>query len=334
MDKQDSKTRGRAGGIARSKNLSKEERAEIARRAANSRWASDDLPSALEGCEGILELGDAKVDCFVLKDERRVLSGRGMQIATGMDSADSGSRVGRILETKWINTIIPEEITNGLKTPIKFKVGGAVWSGYDAELLPRFCRFVVEADQNGLLTSPRQKQMARQCLVLLAAFADIGIKALIDEATGYQTIRAKNALAKILEDFIEREYRTWTKTFPFEFYEQMFRLRGWSFDPKTMQGPRAVAQYTDDLVYKRLAPGVLTELKNRNPVVDGRRKQKHHQWLTGEIGHPKLQAHIEVITSLMMISDEWDQFMTRVEKVRPRLEPTEIGFEVEIRRRR
>jgi hypothetical protein len=44
--------------------------------------------------------------------------------------------------------------------------------------------------------------------------AHTGIIALVDEVTGYQCDRAKDALAKILEAFIERELQPWVQTFP------------------------------------------------------------------------------------------------------------------------
>jgi P63C domain len=71
----------------------------------------------------------------------------------------------------------------------------------------------------------------------------------VDEATGYQYDPARDALAKILEEFIAKELRPWTRTFPFEFYEGIFRLKGWKFDPATMQGRAGLAQMTDDIVY-------------------------------------------------------------------------------------
>jgi hypothetical protein len=49
----------------------------------------------------------------------------------------------------------------------------------------------------------------------------------------------------------------------------------------TLQRPRYFGLLTNDIVYDRLAPGVLDELKKVNPKDDaGRRKRKHFQWLT------------------------------------------------------
>src|SRR5690606_8227223 len=78
-------------------------------------------------------------------------------------------------------------------------------------------------------------------------------------------------------------------------------------------------RYTDDLVYKRLAPGVRDELRRLNPVTaSGQRKSKHHQWLTGDVGHPKLSQHLSAVIALMRASDNWDIFMKLVDRALPR----------------
>ena len=57
--------------------------------------------------------------------------------------------------------------------------------------------------------------------------------------------------------------------------------------------PGIVGTYTNDLVYERLAPGILEELEARNPKDDkGHRKGKHHQLLTEDVGHPALAQHL------------------------------------------
>ena len=52
--------------------------------------------------------------------------------------------------------------------------------------------------------------------------------------------------------------------------------------PEMSQGvvsaPLGVALLTNDLIYDRLAPGVLDELRRRNPVTErGHRSHHHHQ---------------------------------------------------------
>lgn len=56
----------------------------------------------------------------------------------------------------------------------------------------------------------------------MRGFARVGIIALVGEATGYQ-----RDLARILEAFITKELQPYVRTFPTDFYQEMFRLRGY-----------------------------------------------------------------------------------------------------------
>ena len=83
--------------------------------------------------------------------------------------------------------------------------------------------------------------------------------------------------------------------------------------------PQVVAKYTNDLVYERLAPGILKELENRNPKGErGIRSAKHHQWLTEDVGHPALAQHLHAIIGLMRASNTWDQFKTLIGRAFPK----------------
>jgi hypothetical protein len=107
------------------------------------------------------------------------------------------------------------------------------------------------------------------------------IIALVDEATGFQRDRAKDALARILEAFIAKELQPWIRTFPTEFYQEIFRLRGLEYPTDSVQRPQYFGILTNDVVYKRLAPGVLEELKKVTPKNEaGRPMGKYFQMLT------------------------------------------------------
>lgn len=93
----------------------------------------------------------------------------------------------------------------------------------------------------------------------------------------------------------------------------MFRLRGLPYDG-SVKRPGYVGHLTNDIVYARLAPGVLRELRDRNPAIDGRRKHRHFQWLTQDIGHPKLQEHLVKVTTLMQVSDDWNGFKSLLDR--------------------
>ena len=132
---------------------------------------------------------------------------------------------------------------------------------------------------------------------------------LIDEATGYQEVRDKQALQAILDAYLRKELAAWARRFPDEFYREIFRLRGWDWKGRKFNPPSVVGHYTNDLVYERLAPGILEELQRRNPKNDkGNRKAKHQQFLTDDIGHPALSQHIHALMAFMRVSANWEQF--------------------------
>src|SRR5947208_2748079 len=169
----------------------------------------------------------------------------------------------------------------------------------------------------------QQLAKAHQAEALTLALADTGVAALIDEATGYQDDRAKDALAKIFSTFLAKERQKWALTFPLDFYKEIYRLRGWKFEPWNTKRPSVIAGWTDDFVYDRLAPGLTEELRIKNPVIDtGRRAHKHHQWFNTDKGHPKLKEHIAGVIALLRAADNWEAFKRGIERAYPKFGET------------
>lgn len=149
----------------------------------------------------------------------------------------------------------------------------------------------------------------------------VAIIALVDEATGYQNERARDALVKILEQFIATELRKWVPTFQPEFYKELFRLRNLKYDG-SVKRPQYIGHLTNDLVFSRLAPGVLDELRRLTPRDESGRLKNHlHRRLTGDVGHPKLLQHIASLVALMRACDTWDQFKKMVDRSLPKYHP-------------
>jgi hypothetical protein len=84
--------------------------------------------------------------------------------------------------------------------------------------------------------------------------------------------------------------------------------------------PSVVGKYTNDLIYQRLAPGVLEELQKRNPKDEkGHREGKHHQLLTPDLRIPALQSHLFATTKFMEAAATWDQFYRSMLRAFPKL---------------
>ena len=322
-------TEGRAkGGIERAKRLPPEERSEIARKAAAARW-SENLTEAVCGSpDHPLKIGEVEIECYVLQDGMRVLTQAGFLEALGrhrkanVRREGGEERVPPILQGKALSPFISREIREKSR-PVVFRLpNGGRASGYNAELLPDVCEIYLRARDAGTLPS-NQQHVARQAEILVRGLAHVGIIALVDEATGYQEHRASRALAKILEAYIDKELQKWVQTFPDDFYRELFRLRGLDYPNATVQRPQYFGHLTNDIVYKRIAPGVLAELKAVTPKNDkGRRRHKYFQRLTSNVGYPKLREHLGSVVMLMKLSRDWSDFNRKLDQYHPRVGDT------------
>ena len=154
----------------------------------------------------------------------------------------------------------------------------------------------------------------------MRSLAKLGIVALVDEATGYQDVRDRLALQKILEKYITDEWARWTRRFPSDFYRHLFRLKNSQFPPMDGKNtPSYVGHWTNDVVYSRLAPGILKKLREVNPkTASGNRARKHHQHLTDDVGVPELQQHLSNVIFLMKVCQTWSEFKQRLDIAAPK----------------
>lgn len=287
--------------------------------------SNDDIKRATHGSnEHPLKIGSLEIPCYVLEDGTRVLSGRGMQTALGLGQR-SGTLLKAFLGKKNIQPYINNGIEKAIQDPIRFirpGRGGKLAVGFEATVLADICDIMLDARKFGNLT-PKEKLIADQCEILTRAFAKVGIISLIDEATGYQEIRDRQALQAILDKYLSKNFAAWAKRFPDEFYKEMFRLKGWKWDPFSVKRPGVVGKYTTDIIYERLAPGITEELESKNPKNEkGRRKVKHHQFLTDDIGHPALAQHLYAIIGFMKANDNWQTFKKMLDQAYPKRNST------------
>lgn len=321
------------GGIARATKMSSEERSAVAKAGATARWDKmKTLPKATHGsADHPLKIGDTEIPCYVLDDGRRVLSLGGMVRALGMSIGGAGSgegdRLGKFASGRAVSPFISSELLSRITQPIRFRTptGGSVATGYEATILQEICECVLEARQAGALMK-QQLHIANQCESLIRAFAKIGIVALVDEATGFQKERDRDGLHQLLSLYLAEERLAWAKRFPDEFYKQVYRLRGWKWPVGKAKTP-LLGHITNDVVYDRLPPGVLPKLQKLNPTDADtkRRKHRHHQFLSEDVGQPDLRDHILQIIPIMKISKDWGVFKRHLEVAFPK-----VGTQIEL----
>lgn len=277
---------------------------------------------------GEVKIGAIALPCFVLDDgQTRLVSQAGLLQAIGRSKTariaksrehSDGVNLPPFLQAKNLKPFISNELATASSQPILFSrpFGGRAY-GYPAELLPQICQVYIDAKDKGVLL-PAQHPVAETAKILLHGFAHVGIIALIDAATGFEIIRDKRALQEILDKYLLKEYAKWAKRFPDDFYKELFRLRRWQWQGMKLNRPSVVGAYTNDVVYARLAPSVLDELRKRNPPDErGNRRAKHHQYLTPDIGHTALQQHLFAVLALMRASSDWDKFRRSLARAFP-----------------
>ena len=309
------------GGIARAKILTPGERKVIARRAAASRWNTEGIPRAICSSENTpLRIADITLDAYVLEDGTRILSQAGFLTALGRNKRATGSSADMhpMLRGAGLEQFITPEIL-GKSRPISFCTPqGLRANGYRAEVLPVICEIYLKA-RDAKTLSPNQKKVAIQADILMRGLATIGIISLVDEATGYQELRAKNALVDILQQFIAKELQPWVRTFPDDFYRNIFRLRGLGYPQDTIRKPQYFGMLTNDIIYKRLAPGVLDELRRVTPRNEsGRPTARYFQSLTSNKGYPALRELLGAVVAIMKLSNEWYDFIEKLNHQYPR----------------
>ena len=266
-----------------------------------------------------LKIGAIEIPCFVLENEERVLSARAVaQSVRGSRGGNpvDGDEMPEFAGQKWLRPFIHADLLMAMKSPIPFVApgSGSVVYGYPAKILPDLCLAIMEANRQEATTS-RQRGIVERASVLLGGFATVGIIALVDEATGYQRIRDEQALAEILKAYLAEELQPWTRTFPYEFYELLYELRGWGRPSPDGKHGSQVARDTVDLVYTRLNKGIYEELQRRTPRLEtGDLKWRLHRWFTPNYGYDKLSRHIEGVMALMRAvargSANWREFKT------------------------
>lgn len=270
----------------------------------------NNLPKVLYS--GKVTIGNKELPCAVLSDETRILTN------TAIFQAFDRPRKGKPSEDYRLKNVPAFITANNLKPyiesefadddySVQYNRNGRILTGYKADILPRICDIYLSARDDNVLTE-NQKPLAVASDILMRSLAKVGIVALIDEATGYQFERDAKALQKLLSEYIAEEFLPWVKTFPDEFYIQMFRLRGWNYKGRLKTA--YAGAITNFLVYNRLPEGVLDELKRLNPVLNknGYRRYRLHQGLTKETGYKHLVQHISTVITLMKGFDTWDEF--------------------------
>ncbi len=312
----DEQTPQSKGGKARAAALSPEERSQQAREAAQRRWETPAPKAIFGGPDKPIRIADIGVPCYVLDDNRRVITMNGMldtmQMARGGAMVKGMNRLELFASRDRIKPYVSKELYERIQNPIRFQIGRSVAYGFESDSLIELAEAVIQADLAGTLQK-QQAAIAHQCRVITASLTRIGLIALIDEATGYQSVRDKNELQEILTAYLLPEHRPWMQTIPPEFTTEIYRVYGWKRSPDN-RGPRYAGKLIRQLIYERLPKPVLPKLDEMNPSNSKyQRKHRHHQFLTDKQGLDHFRSQVITVMTLLRISKNKADFTRHLE---------------------
>jgi hypothetical protein len=314
-DKTTALTRAEKGGLARAKKLSKEQLSQSAKKAAEARWGAD-LPQACN--DGPLQIGDALLIAAVLPNGKRLLAqgtflkaiGRSRTPKAGTGGLSTGvDGLPFFLQADALKPFITEELKVST-TKILFRLkSGQRAVGYDAMLLPMVCEVYLNyrdaclRDQGKV---PKQYQhIIEACYRLTRGLARRGIIALVDDATGYRANQAKEDMLRVIARYLAPNLLTWTRKFPPEFFEEIYRIYGWEYKPGSIKHPQYVGKLINKYIYEVLPPGVLEAMKQRLPKNEsGNRSARLWQTLSIDTGIPHLDRQITEVYVIMRLSED------------------------------
>lgn len=255
---------------------------------------------------GVLSLGGRELDVYVLSNDERVLSMRGMVRAL------TGANNSVVEEIPGAKPILPLVLND---SPVEgfssFIIPGNPQraKGITAEQFIDFCRAYMQAVGDGRLTSAKHRRIALLCSSFLFSSAKVGLIALIDEATGYQAYREKDTLQVKIKAYVAEELRAWEKTFPDELWQEFGRLTHWR-GPLHLR-PKYWSKVVNEVVYDALDPDVAKYLRENkpSPSISG---QNYHQWLTRDVGLRTLIPHIHQIIGIAKTCSSMREFRAKV----------------------
>ena len=236
---------------------------------------------------GVLPIGDIQLDCAVLADGTRILTAKSVFTAFGRSRKGANSRleiegtkIPPFLAAKNLEPYINHSVMRWTE-PVNYMDGKTLKNGYVATILPKMCEVYLNARRDKALTAAQEK-LATQSEILLLALAQVGIDALIDEATGAQIDRKHDALRLLLSKYLAEGMQSWAIMFKDPFFAELDRLYG-NKTTTARSRPQYYGKFINKYIYEPIEHGYLkSKLNELNITTEGKRKAKFHQWLNSD----------------------------------------------------
>lgn len=313
----DDVTDGKAkGGVARAKSLTKEQRSDIAKKAAAARWKSKPLKATHKGNF----MGEFGIDaeCYVLDDDDKTVVVSKSGLSRLLSLGGHGTHVDRLLSSQYMQDFVDPVLLDKMQKPLIFQwkpggtnLGFSGAQGYDITVIGDIANALIKANIAGALPKSRH-QAAKQAQALANASMKAGLKGLAYAIAGYRP--EVQEVINAFKAFVREEARQYEKEFPDELYEEWYRLYGLNRPEKGR--PIRFGQLTNMQIYVPLAKskGKILEQIRASRDENGKQSDKLHLFLS-EIGVKALRQHIGKLLGVAAMSDNKEEYEAGIAKV-------------------
>lgn len=249
---------------------------------------------------GTINLGGGEpVSCYVLEDGQRVLVASQIQ---GVLGAGKDRHLGRILSR------LPSDSEALDVRPVSFVSPGGPAKGYTASDVMAILKAFTRAFRAGALHE-KQVPMAVRAIAALEACAEVGLAALIDEATGYEKERPEGSMAAYFDKVFAKTLGDWELLFDPEWDRMLCKLYGHKYQGRP---PRFVGGINHMVYLASFGEPVTDHLGDINP--NPSHGHNHHQFLTDEAKRV-LSNTIATFKGLIRTSRSPKDFLQKVDVV-------------------
>ncbi len=276
------------------------------------------LPKAL--CTGEDTFNGVKLVAAILDDEDRthLFSESSLAKAFGFkgsatywEKRKKGTAVlPSYLSNSALKDYITADLTEKLATAVPYlSISKVVATGVEATVLPLICDVFVKAGND----NPNNEALViagKRAYAIILAFSQFGVLKWVEQITGYRYTDEDTQIVRSLKEYgVSPTIVEWQKEFQTDFYRNIYRLRGWPYNPNTTARPSVIGTYTNMYVYNYLPSDVFAWIKENTPKSKaGNKTAKYFQSLDDKRGKELLRNQLVSITTMLKLSNTWDEF--------------------------
>lgn len=318
---EEDKNKGKAkGGLARAKSLTKEERSEIAKKAAAGRWKNKPFKAIRKG--NFMEQFGIDAECYVLDDLDKTVVVSKTGLAKLLGIGEHGRDVDRFLNTNYMSKYIDPLLLEKIEKPLIFQWRSSVPTvvnnsipdeahGFDIAIIGDIATAMINADRAGALPPARSKS-AGLAQRLVTASMKAGLKGLGYAIAGYRP--EIQEVINSFKAFVREEARQYEKEFPDELYEAWYKI--YQLNKPDRGRPFLFSKLTNEQIYMPLARsnGMILDLARKNKEENGKNGDKIHQFLA-EVGVKALKQQIGKVLAVSELFEDKVSYESALAKV-------------------